>query len=144
MNPLVSLYNELLWRPLFNGLVWLYVTLPIQDLGLAIIFLTIAIRLILAPVLIKGQRAQKTLATLQPEIKRLQNEHKNNKEGQGKALMALFQVFQKGFDPALLSFLYGFVQNPGALNPVSFGVLDLAKGNIYLGIFAAASQFFQT
>ena len=169
MNPILYLYNELLWRPLFNGLVWLYVTLPIQDLGLAIIFLTIAIRLILAPVLIKGQRAQKTLATLQPEIKRLQNEHKNNKEVQGKALMelyakhkvnpfsgcamalvqlpiliALFQVFQKGFDPALLSFLYGFVQNPGALNPVSFGVLDLAKGNIYLGIFAAASQFFQT
>ena len=169
MNPLLYLYNELLWRPLFNGLVWLYTVLPIQDTGFAIIVLTIILRLILTPLLLKGQRAQKELAVLQPEIKRLQEQHKDNKETQGKALMelyakhkvnplsgcllmlvqlpiliALFQVFQKGFDPSNLSYLYDFIKNPGALNPISFGVLDLSKGNIYLGILAAASQFLQT
>jgi len=163
------LYNEFLWRPVFNALVWLYTILPWTDLGLAIIILTIVIRLVLTPLLIKGQRAQKELSLLQPEIRRIQEQYKNNKEAQSKAMMelyaqhkvnpfsgclwmlvqlpvliTLFSVFQKGFDPVYLSELYGFVRSPGVLNPVSFGVLDLSKGNIYLGIIAALSQFLQT
>lgn len=168
MNPITYLYTEFLWRPLFNGLVWFYVVLPWQDLGLAIIALTIVIRLVLAPVLWKGQRAQKKLAQLQPEIQRIQHDFKDKKEEKGKALMglyaehkvnpfsgcllmlvqlpiliALFQVFRQGFDPAQLKFLYDFIPHPPALNPVSFGILDLSKGNIFLGIPAALTQYLQ-
>ncbi|QQG44882.1 MAG: membrane protein insertase YidC [Candidatus Sungiibacteriota bacterium] len=169
MNSITYLYTEVLWRPLFNGLVWFYTTLPWQDLGLAIIVLTLVIRLILSPLFLKMQKSQRDLAVLQPEIEKVQNQHKNNKGAQGKALMelyaekkvnpfggcliiliqlplliALFQVFQKGFDPAQLSYLYSFVKNPGALNPVSFGLVDLSKGNLFFGVIAALSQFLQT
>lgn len=131
--------------------------------------LTLLIRLLLSPFLWKAQRAQKDLAAIQPEIKRIQAETKDNREAQGKALMelyakhkvnpfsgcllmliqlpiliALFQVFRKGADPAELKYLYHFVANPGALNTVSFGVINLAKGNLYLGVIAAAAQFLQT
>ena len=169
MNPLTYLYTEILWRPLFNGLVFFYTALPGPDLGLAIITLTAAVRLIQTPLLLKAQRAQRGLAAIQPELKRIQEKFKQNREAQGKALMelyashkinplsgclplliqlpiliALFQVFRGGFEVSALQYLYSFIENPGALDPISFGFLDLAKGNIYLGVLAAATQYLQT
>lgn len=162
-------YTEFLWRPLFNGLVFFYTLLPGQDLGVAIIALTVVIRLLLTPFLLKGQKGQQLLAQLQPELSRIKEKHKNDREQQSKAIMALYaehkinplsgclvlliqlplliallQVFRQGFDPASLSFLYSFIANPGALDPVAFGVLDLSKGNIFLGVAAAVTQFLQT
>lgn len=169
MNPIFSIYNEVLYRPLLNGLIWFYTSLPFQDLGLAIVVLTTLIRLILSPFLWKAQKAQRDLAAIQPEIKKIQEELRDNREAQGKALMelyskhkvnpfsgcllmliqlpiliALFQVFRKGVNPAELKYLYSFVSNPGALNTVSFGLIDLARGNLYLGVIAALAQFLQT
>ncbi len=162
------LYNEFLWRPIFNGLIFFYTVFPVADLGVAIILLTIVIRTILAPVLWKAQKAQKELQTIQPEIKKIQDQFKNNKEAQGKAMMelyarhkvnpfsgcvlmliqfpiliALLHVFQY-IDAAHLSYLYTFIRNPGSISPISFGFLDLAKGNIFLGVIAAVTQFIQT
>lgn len=169
MNLIFSFYNEALYRPLLNGLVWFYAMLPWQDLGIAIVVLTLAMRLVLLPLLWRGQQSQKKLASLQPEIKKVQQELKHDREAQGKALMALyathkvnpfsgclvlliqfpilialFQVFQKGLDPSQLNLLYSFVPNPGTLHPVTLGLIDLSKGNIWLGVVAAITQFFQT
>lgn len=169
MNPLYAIYHEALYRPLFNGLVYIYVALPVQDIGLAIIVLTLAIRLLFFPLLWKAQKAQRKMAHLQPKIKEIQEKFKNNKEMQGKALMefyathrinpfsgcaallvqlpillALFNVFQYGFDPAQLSLLYSFVPNPGVLGKEGFGFLDLSSGNLYLGAVAAVTQYIQT
>lgn len=169
MEIFLSLYNEILWRPLFNLLVWLYTVLPWQDIGLAIIVLTIIIRIVLLPLLIKSQRAQREMALIQPEIKRIQEQYKDDREGQARAMMelykthninpfsgcmvlliqlpifiALFQVFQQGFHPENLTFLYSFVINPEHIDAISFGILDLSKGNMYLGVLAALSQYFQT
>lgn len=162
------LYNEFLWRPLFNTLIFFYTSLPIADLGLSIILLTIIIRAILAPVLWKAQKAQKDLQLIQPEIKKIQDQLKNNKEAQGKALMelyaryhvnpfsgcllmliqlpvmiALLNVFQY-FDTSVLAYLYPFITHPGNINTVSLGIIDLVKGNLVLGVIAAVTQFFQT
>ncbi len=169
MNIFSLLYTEALWRPLFNGLVFFYNVLPGHDLGVAIIAFTIAIRLVLAPLLWKAQAAQKKMALIQPELKRIQAQHKNNKETQSKALMelyaahgvnpfsgclvlliqlpiliALFQVFRRGLDGASLIFVYGFLSRPAALHPIAFGFLDLTRGALWLGAIAAATQFFQT
>lgn len=164
----LTVYNEILWRPLFNALVFLYNILPVHDLGLAIIILTIVVRLFLAPFLWKARKNQQDLAKLQPEIKKIQEKFKDNREAQTKALMefyaarkinpfsgclvilvqipvliALFQVFRHGFEVSQLKYLYTFVANPGRLDPVSFGIIDLSRGNIYLGIVAAIAQYYQ-
>lgn len=143
--------------------------MPGQDFGVAVVLFTIIVRGILTPIHAKAQRAQRDLSALQPEIQRIQKDHKNNRETQSKALMSLyaerkvnpfsgcllmliqvpvlitlFNIFGKGFDAALLSYLYSFVSNPGVINPISFGFLDLSRGNIVLGVFAALTQFFQT
>ena len=90
MNPFSYLYTEFLWRPLFNGMVFLYATIPPHDLGVSIIILTLAVRIILFPLLHKSRIAQKELARIQPEMKRIQNQHKNDKQAQSKALAELY------------------------------------------------------
>lgn len=169
MKLLAYLYTEILWRPLFNGLVFFYNIIPGHDLGIAIIMLTMVIRLVLAPLLWKAQAAQKKLAFIQPELKKIQEKHKGNKEAQSKALMdlyathqvnpfsgclvlliqlpmliALFQVFRRGLDVASLAYLYPFLMHPAVLHPISFGFLDLTRGALWLGAIAAITQFFQT
>lgn len=169
MSIFSTLYTELLWRPLFNGLVWFYTALPIHDLGLAIVALTILIRVLMTPLLLKAQRAQRNMAVLQPEIKKVQEQHKSDREAQGKALMelyakhkvnpfsgclimliqfpvliALFQVFHSGFEPDGLKLVYSFISNPGTINPITFGGLNLAEGSMMLGVLAAVTQFLQT
>ena len=72
MTFLSYLYTVALWQPLYNGLIFFYNAIPGHDLGLAIIALTIVIRLLLSPFLYKAQRSQRELAVLQPEIKKIQ------------------------------------------------------------------------
>ncbi len=162
-------YTEFLWRPLFNGLIFFYTALPVQDIGLAIIAFTFAIRIVLLPLFLKGQKAQVEMARIQPELERIRERHKNDREAVARAqmelfrehkvnpfsgclvmlvqlpiLLALFSVFRTGLDPAHLVYLYSFVTNPGAVNPVSFGLIDLSAGNLTLGAVAAVTQFFHT
>lgn len=169
MNPFAFFYNEFLWRPLFNALVWLYGVLPASDLGVAIVVLTVLIRAALSPLLARAQESQRRMAGIQPHMKRVQEQFKHDREAQGRALMALyaehqvnpfftflalavqlpilialFQVFREGLDPSSLTYLYSFVPHPEVLKSVSFGILDLTKGSITLGLVAAATQYWQT
>ncbi len=169
MNPFNFVYTEFLWRPLFNGLVWLYAVIPPHDLGLAIVILTVLIRAILTPLLLRAQKSQRDFARLQGEIKQIQEKFKGHRDAQGKATMELYQrekvnpfsgclmvliqglvlftlfpLFRQALDPAMLVFLYAFVSNPGPMNTISFGVLDLAQANLYWGALAAVSLYFQT
>lgn len=165
---LYSLYQELLFRPIFNALFFLYNTVSFQDFGIAIVLLTIGIRLLLLPLFQKSLRAQKQMTDIQPDIKKIQEDHKHDKDEQAKRLMelykekkvnpfsgcfpiliqlpiliALYQVFLKIFDPAELQFLYSFVSRPDVVHQMAFGVIDLTQKSILLAVFAAVSQYFQ-
>ena len=66
---MINLFNEIFYRPLFNALIFLYEYIPGQDLGIAIIALTIFIRLILFPLFYKGAKDQAIIQRLAPKIK---------------------------------------------------------------------------
>jgi YidC/Oxa1 family membrane protein insertase len=167
MELIVTIFNETLSRPLYNLLVWIYNVIPGQDLGVAIILLTVFLRVLLYPLSDKALRAQKALQILQPKIKEIQKKFKN-KEEQARAMMgfykehkinplsgllplaiqlpiliALYKVFLNGLEPESLSSLYSFVQNPGALNPMFFGIVNLAQPSHALAVLAGLSQFLQ-
>lgn len=169
MSFITLLYNEILYRPLFNGLIFLYNVIPGHDFGVAIIALTLVIRLILYPLNQKAIKSQRALAELQPKIKEVQLKYKNDKEKQGAALMelykahkinpasgclpflvqfpvliALFSVFRSGLDPEKLNSLYSFVAHPGTINNMFLGLINLAEKNYVLAILAGALQFVQT
>ena len=166
---LIKFFNVFLHYPLFNSLVLLYNYLPGHDFGVAIILLTVIIRIILYPVSVKALNSQKTLQALQPAVQEIQKKYKNNKEQLAKEtlelyrqkkinpfsglflaivqlpiLIALYTVFWKGLNPAELNNLYSFVSNPGQINALFLGIVDLSKSSFTLAVLAGIFQFFQT
>jgi len=92
MGIISLLYNEILYRPLFNGLIFLYNIIPGHDFGVAIIILTVIVRAILYPFSQKMIKSQRELQLLQPKIKEIQQKYKDNKEKQSQALMELYKT----------------------------------------------------
>jgi YidC/Oxa1 family membrane protein insertase len=58
---------------------------------LAIVFLVITVRIILFPVFVKQIKSQRAMQTLQPQVKALQEKHKNDKETLQKEVMELYR-----------------------------------------------------
>src|SRR3989338_1871948 len=85
------LFREALYRPLFTLLIFLYNLLPGHDLGLAIIVMTIAIRLLISPLSIRASRSQQEIAKLTPQINELRARHKDNPAEQSQAIMGLYK-----------------------------------------------------
>ena len=56
--------------------------------------------------------------------------------------IAVYRVFRTGLTSDLTG-LYSFIHNPGTLNPIAFGFLDLSKPNFILALLAGAAQFWQ-
>lgn len=165
---MIALYDLLLYNPLFNALIWLYTFVALKDLGVAIILLTILIRVVLFPLFYKGFKNQTIMQKLQPILRQVQLKHKDNKEEQARQMMALYrehkvspfssfflillqlpvlialyQVFSSGFADAALSGLYAFVPNPGHIPPSFLGLLDLSQKSIVIVVLAAAFQYWQ-
>jgi YidC/Oxa1 family membrane protein insertase len=166
---LSTLYNDILINPMLNLLVIVYNSLPWADMGLAIIVVTILIRLLLFPLAQKSTRAQIALQKLQPEIEKIRDEHKDDKQVQTQKIMefyqknkvnplgsclplllqlpiifALYQVFNTGLSIENLTTLYDFVPRPETLNTVFVGIIDLTERNIALAVIAGAFQFVQS
>jgi len=162
------MFQTFFYQPIFNLLIWLYNIVPGHDLGLAIIALTIIIKLVLLPLTKQQIKSQKALQDLQPKIEEIKKKYKDNKEAMGRAMMelykkdkvnpfssclplliqlpflwAVFRVFRDGLNGESLSLVYSFITRPETLNSVSFGILDLANPNAVLAVLAGAAQFWQ-
>lgn len=68
----------------------IYTVVP--SYGVAIIILTILIRVLLYPVTAKGTRSMASMQKLQPEIKRLQAKYKSDRQRLNEELMALYKA----------------------------------------------------
>ncbi len=91
-----ELWTTIFIQPIFNALVILYTL--VGNLGIAIILLTILIKLILIPVMVPSMRAMKKQRDLQPQIDEIKKKYKNDKRKQSEAQMALFK--EHGLNPA--------------------------------------------
>ncbi len=163
------LFHLILTQPLANALVILYNYVSFGDLGIAIIILTILIRLILYPVFYKGLKSQSMMQRIQPEIQRAQAEHKGDREKQALVVMEIYkknkinpfssfgylliqlpiliavsQLFYSGFGEATLNQLYSFVAAPATFNTTFLGLMDLAKPNMIIVVLTAIAQYFQS
>lgn len=68
------MYNQFVYQPILNTLLWLYQTTG-QNLGLAIIILTLVIRTILIPFTLPQLKSAKKLTQLKPELDALKKKH---------------------------------------------------------------------
>lgn len=171
MSFITQFFYTALFQPFLNVLVLLYVYLPGRDFGIAVIILTIVIKLLLHPLTIKGLRQQRKTNELQPKLREIKEKYKNDKAQQSRATMelykrekinpmsgclpmliqlpiiiALYKVFLDGFKPEVLQAnLYSFVPNPGIMNNTFLGIINMESRVfiIVLALMAGVGQFIQ-
>jgi YidC/Oxa1 family membrane protein insertase len=134
------LFNTIFYEPLYNGLIFLVSVIPGQDIGIAIILLTILVKFVILPFTHKGTKNQSKMRVLEPEIKDIKKKYEKDKQEQAKqtmelykkhgvspftgcltmivqlpVIMALYWVFWKGLkiDPTTLD---SFKEIPGHIN----------------------------
>ncbi len=148
-----TLFHNFIYQPLYETLLFLYSTVAFQDLGIAIILLTILVRIVLFPLFYKSSKNQMILQKLQPALQKIQQDHKHDKEKQAQAMMELYKTHQVN---PFSSFLMLFIQLPilialyqvflGSLPNIhsSFlGLINLQDRNIIIVGLAAITQYFQ-
>jgi len=165
---MATIFQVIFYQPVLNLLVFLYNIIPGHDIGLAIVLLTVIIKLILLPLSKQSIKSQKALQTLQPRIDEIKKKYANSKEEQGRQMMqlykqekvnplssclplliqlpflwAVFRVFQDGLSNHSLNLVYSFIGRPELINSVSLGLVDLAKPNVVLAVLAGLAQFWQ-
>lgn len=77
------------------GLAGFYALIPVY--GIAIILLTIAVRILLLPLSIKQTRSQREMQRIMPEVKAIQKKHKGDRQKINEATMALYK--EHGVNP---------------------------------------------
>lgn len=163
----MELLRTIFYYPLLNLLIFLYGFLG--SFGVAIIVVTIMVRLFLFYFAKHSIVAQKRMSELQPELKKIQEKHKNNKEDQTRAVMefyknnkvnpfsgclpmliqipillSLYYVFLKGIDFTHIQGLYSFVAAPENIDFYFLGIFDLSSPSKVFAVLAGGSQFLQS
>ena len=95
MNIFIQAFNTLLYKPLFNALILLYEYLPGRDFGIAIIVLTILVRILLYPLMVRAIKSRKALSELQPKVKEVQEKFKDDQKRQMEEITKLFKQGQE-------------------------------------------------
>lgn len=168
MNFFVSIYTEVIYRPLLNGLAAAYLVFPARDLGLAILLMTVAVRLLLHPAIARAARSQRAMTLVAPKLREIKDRFGDQREEQARRTMALYrehgihplsgclpilvqlpvliglyQVFWKGIALADPGLLYPPLRVLGAFDPIAFGLIDLSARSAVLAVAAGASQLLQ-
>lgn len=136
-----------LYQPLFNALIWIYSNIANLNLGWAVVWLTIFLRIILLPLTIISERnvlreekaeaeAEKAVVTLKQdsvaqkeEVRRIMKKYKISPWAkmatlgiQLLVLILLYQVFVRGITgEKMAKILYPMIDFPGKINTIFYG-----------------------
>ncbi|MSU75858.1 hypothetical protein EXS54_00040 [Patescibacteria group bacterium] len=158
MGIIHFIYFELLYRPVYNLVLFTYETLPGHDMGLTIIYLAILMRVILLPISLTGSSSARRMETIKPQLdqaaripdagRRRQHTEKLLKKNhinvyatalvlgiQILFLALLYQVFQNGLHQDPNELAYFTVSGP--IDTTFFGTFDLAIRNWWLPLITS-------
>lgn len=164
-----ELFHTFFYNPIYNLLVYIVSNVPHGDVGLAVILITIIVRIVLLPFSLSASRAQRAMKLLEPKLKEIKETHKDDKEQQAKktlelyktehinpfasvitlliqmpVLFALYFVFlHEPFPTINTHILYSFVSAPQTLSLVFLGLVAVKGHSIVLAIIAAIAQYYQ-
>lgn len=164
---MIGFFHDVLYVPIYNLLIYLIGILPNGDGGLAVIVLTLVVKVVTLPLTLAGIRTQRAMKALEPELKELREKYKDDRERQAKEmfalykkynvkpfasflailiqipiLIALFWVFQnESLSQIDVPLLYSFVIVPEAVSTLFLGIFPVAGASITLALLAAVTQF---
>lgn len=144
---ILTIWNDILYQPLFNTLIWIYNNMTTQNMGWAVVYLTIVLRIILLPLSIIQIKNEKRNEQILEEMKKVDTQFKSDQVLkkqhmrellkrkkvnpwakflslgiQGLVLVLLYQVFLQGITgERILHTLYTFIDFPGTINTMFYG-----------------------
>ena len=161
-----NIWNIVLYQPLVNALAFLVSVIPGGDVGVAVIVLTILVKLALFPFSDRQIRNQAAMNMLAPELEKIKKSGAS-KEEQAKltfdlykkhkvnplsgcllvipsiiVIIALYRVFFKGID-FNNGLIYSFIHAPEHINMIFLGLIDISKKSMILAVLAGISQYLQ-
>jgi YidC/Oxa1 family membrane protein insertase len=162
------MFQTILIKPLYNIFIFLIGVVPHGDVGLAIIALTVLVRVIAYPAFSASIKTQMGMQAVQGEVDEINKKYKDNPEEKAKQTMELFKekeirpfagfvalfvqipifialyyaFFREGLPNINTALLYPFVHAPALVNVSFLGFLNLlAKNNILLAVAVAFLQY---
>jgi len=164
-----TFFHAVFYNPIYNALVALVAIVPGSDVGIAVILVTIIIRLALLPFSLSAARTQRAMKLLEPRIKELKEKHKGDKEKEAletlalykeekvnpfasiltvfiqiPVLLALYWVFYyEPFSTINVARLYAFTPVPHTISLQFLGIISVAGKSIVLAVLAGLTQFIQ-
>lgn len=165
MEFLTHIWTIYLFEPIFNVLVWLYGNIAHQNFALAVIYLTIGLRIILLPLSIMEAGGEKRHNKLEAEVSAISKDPHidpiKKREvirglmkkyrvspwakmismfAQALLFILLYQIFVGGLKPEKMAHLYGWNFHPDYINTVFLG-FDVAKLYWYLALIPSLLLF---
>jgi YidC/Oxa1 family membrane protein insertase len=168
-----TFWHAAFFDPIYNLLIFILGHVPAGDVGIAIIVLTVLIKLVLLPLSLRAAKTQYAMRSLEPQLARINEQHKNDAGKRGQATMeayreagvnpfasfflqfiqlpiifALYFAVTRGggvpFPAINTALLYSFVSAPEAVSMIFLGFINIAAKNLPLALFAGVAQFVQT
>ncbi len=164
-----AFFHTVFYNPIYNALVAFIAVVPGSDVGVAVILLTIAIRLVLLPFSLSASRTQRAMKVLEPRIKELKEKHKGDKEKEAletlalykearvnpfasiltvfiqiPVLLALYWVFRyEPFSTVDVIRMYAFTPIPHNVSIQFLGIISMTGKSLIIAILAGITQFLQ-
>lgn len=163
-----DIFSATIFDPLYNLLIFLVSVLPGANVGLAVIVLTLIVKFILFPLSKKATEANMKMKEIQPEVKALQEKHKDNREQAAMEMLALYRdkkinpfsglvvlfiqipiilglywVFLRAGWPSInTDILYSFVTAPETVSIYFLGI-DVTMRSVLLALIVGITQYYQ-
>lgn len=164
---MMGFFHDFLYVPIYNTLIYLVGVIPGGDGGVAVIALTLIVKVVTLPLTVAAIKTQKAMKAIEPEFKRLKEQYKDDKEKQAQEMFALYKKYNiKPFAslgailiqiPVLIALfwvfqneslaqidtplLYSFVPVPETISIMFLGIFPIAGASIVLAALAAITQF---
>ncbi|HEY2004275.1 MAG TPA: YidC/Oxa1 family membrane protein insertase [Candidatus Saccharimonadia bacterium] len=120
------MFNTILVQPIFNLLALIYAY--VHDFGLAIVLLTVLVRLILWPLVSRQLHSQRALQDLQPELKKIKEQAKGDRTLEGQLTMELYKEREINPFASLLPLLVQL--------PIFFALFVVLKDIVHVDVIA--------
>lgn len=164
-----AFFHAVFYNPIYNALVALISLVPGGDVGIAVVLITIIIRLLLLPLSLSAARTQRAMNDLQPKLSALKETYKGDKEKEAletlalyreakvnpfasfltaliqiPVLLALYWVFRyEAFTVLDTVRLYAFTPVPHVVSLLFLGFISVTGKSVVLAALAGITQYVQ-
>jgi YidC/Oxa1 family membrane protein insertase len=166
---MIHFFYVIFFIPIYNLLIFITGIVPAGDIGLAVVLVTLIIKILTSPLSLSAVKTQRQMKRVKPNLKHIKEKYKDDKEKQARETMALYKnndihpfasifgaliqlpiiisLYQIFLKEKLLqvdvSILYSFIKIPDVISPLFLNTINVVGHSLVLTLIATAAQFLQ-